>query len=824
MTAGAELHIVIRLLTPPIRTALFLALVTVINMSSTGLSPRTTALLCLLLLHYVFLSSLLPSSAQLAAPTVSDPSSTTTSSSNSSSLSDTGVTIASTPIPPSTFSSARLNWVGTFLPVASQCLPSSTCCCSNGQAMTVSLDSSSSAGLDLAGDSDGGSGCFYQSTLGGLLSLTSAQTAFASFPALGLNITATLSADDNTLQIVSTRTSCAVDFTRSSSTPAPSSQSAAVSTGGGWAGFTDSSSAAGGLLSPTSSLSWQARIRPVTAVESSSSPPEQQHAYIIAFAVPRFTPISSVYFHYATTSNPATSSLHLALTSPSPVSFQSQQPLQVFSYSPLVLSDSDVVTYTFSFIFASQTQATPFATFSFNSTQSEAQLTADSSSSSTGSVPAPPASLLVGQYQTTTQCAPSASCCCGKGIVVISSPALASTSSALTVTGALDGGSGCSGETELSGLFSPRSSDPLLITQNFSADGITVDFDIQLLSSAPNALPPVSLSSLSSLSPLQYSALQREYSVLSITNSFQTCSTTATRILSASAVAVQPSPQQLPFIGSYQFDSSQCQPSESCCCAIGNLSVSASAVNSSVLMLSGTLDGGSACLGQSVISESFSIVSAVQASFSLPPVLLTATMQHVQGGGLDGSDGNNALSFVNNIYPMCVSHAERTSLLPATTAAASSSPPAAPPVASASLLGQYQSDGSCVPSSQCCCVDGTTTVAVSASSASVLLVSTNLDGELLSCFNQDGPVQLQMSLLNATEAVGQFASVAFTALWQPDGSVEVENSLHPACPSRLVKLSASNGVQGCRDRGSVVHTMTAVVAAAGSLLLLVLML
>ena len=655
----------------------------------------------LALLHLLLLS-VPPSLAQSFAPI------TVTSSPLLPSLS-----IASAPSP--TLSLSRANWLGSFLPFTSQCTPSPTCCCSSGRPLVVTADASSALAVDLAGSSDGGAGCFYQANLGGVLTLTSTLSALASFPALSLNVTAALSPDLQTLSIATTRTTCAVEFQRSSATPAPSADPpAGDSSGGAWSppGFAYATTAVSDPASPsTSSLSYQTLVVPMAGSSAGA------HSYAMAFAVPESTPISSVFLHYATTSAPSTVSAAMDAQSASPLSFPDEStPLLVYEYAPLVLSDSDVLTYAFSYLYAGRTQFTPFTTFTFNSSAPVTSAAAAPSAAAS--------SLLIGQYLTSTLCVPSSTCCCGEGLISVQQ-APSSSPSSLLVTGALDGGAGCHGQTELSGGF-VQGSDPLSVSGNFSAQGLSVGFDLAL-SGLAGSSPP---SAFSSMSPSQ----EREYySLLTLTDSLQSCPTTAIRVLSSSASAAVASPLQLPFVGTFDFIPELCTASSTCCCAVGNLTVAPSSANASSLVLAGTLDAGAACLGQSSISESFLVTSPTSASFSLAPITITVSMTH-EARGIVGVDGNNALTFNNNLNPSCVSYAYRTSLQPSPPSPSSSASTLPSPTAVQGLLGSYTSDGSCVPSPQCCCTDGQTTV--TAGRPGSVVVATTLDGVLLSCFNQ----------------------------------------------------------------------------------------
>ena len=773
--------------------------------------------LCLLLFLCVALAVVPLTHAQLQSPTVNNPTSSPPALAISSSDPATASgTFLATYIP---------YWLGSYSPVPSQCTPSATCCCSNGQPMTVTASTStqsasaSAASVSLQGGSDGGSGCFYQSTLGGVMQLQSEHVAGVSYPPLGLNVTAQLSSDWQTLTIQSSKTTCAVLFQRSAATPPPSAATPSTSAGGGWSppSFVYTSTASVVPASTSTGVQYQSRLLPLVSPATSAG----SHQYAVAFAVPRATPVSSVFFHYATTSSPATQSLSLALQSASPISFgDMSQPLYVFVYSPLLLSDADTLTYAFSYVYSAQAQFSTFTTFTYNSTLPPAIGTVSGGASGGSSaLSSTQPSLFVGQYQVAAGCVPSSTCCCGVGVVSI---ATASNSAALAVTGALDGGTGCFGQTQLSGSFTPSASSPLLLSSTFTAQGASDTFLLALTS--PQRLP-LPTASLSSLSPAQLAAVESAYSLLTVTNTLQpTCATAAVRLATSTAVvpASSASAVQLPFIGTYTFDGT-CQSSAACCCAVGNLSVSPAAALSS-LVFSGSLDGSAACFGQSSLAETFLVASPTTAAFSLPPVNLTATIVRVAGGGgVAGADGNNGLTFVNNIYPACTSTAYRTSLSPDTTAAATapSAPPPAVLVPDAALFGSYQSDGSCVPSPQCCCTDGVTRIhrVSNTTGGSGVVVTTTLDGVLLSCMNQDGPVVLNFTLLDARHASGVFQSVLFDAAWQGDGSVVISNSLHPSCPTRLVSAASNGGVH--REHGSagvILLTTWAIVASGLGLL------
>ena len=137
-------------------------------------------------------------------------------------------------------------------------------------------------------------------------------------------------------------------------------------------------------------------------------------------------------------------------------------------------------------------------------------------------------------------------------------------------------------------------------------------------------------------------------------------------------------PELMTWLGSYQTDAAVCTPSASCCCTVGTLTLSpwvfeqlvgssvpgapaaadpvpsgavtmpdGSHVDPTRFVLSGALDGGSACLNSDAVQGAFAISpsNALQATLSVQGFSFTATLT---------SDANAAggwqLQFVNSIY------------------------------------------------------------------------------------------------------------------------------------------------------------------------------
>jgi len=232
-----------------------------------------------------------------------------------------------------------------------------------------------------------------------------------------------------------------------------------------------------------------------------------------------------------------------------------------------------------------------------------------------------------------------------------------------------------------------------------------------------------------------------------------------------------------------------------CCCSSGIVYVSLS--NSSSLLISSALNGGSGCFGQEDLSGNFLINAsnpyAVSAQFNEGGLtaVFTAALQ---------ANDTNTLTISDSFEPNCVSVATRISSSSMTGGAINAntsqsltgtSGAAVSAFALSSIIGSYVSDGSCVPSVQCCCTDGISTISVDPSTAS-LVVDTTLAGVSLSCLGMDGPITFSFVPQNATFAQSTFDGVTFDAQHNSDGSVTISNTLHPACPSRLIKTNTTS--------------------------------
>lgn len=547
-----------------------------------------------------------------------------------------------------------------------------------------------------------------------LLNPSNARSASVNYPQIGLNVTAQLTDDGSMLTVSSTRTSCPVQFAR-------------IKPAEGW-NPTDTTTPAG-----SSNFTVAPTIPSVNQIMLVNSPKAGSHAYVAALGVSTSTPIQKVYIHYSSSSDSQTASQPMTLQTGSAIAFTGAQaiPRLVYTSDSIIISDSETLTYAFSFDYLDQTSYTNFYSFAYSkSGYAQQDIPAAGSVSD---------SLLLGQYQTTNDCQTNPSCCCGTGVIAIT----ADSSTSVSIQSALSG-SACFGQTSLGGAFTVNSSNSRQVSNTFSMQGLSATFTA--------ALPAT------------------DNNTLLITNSFQPmCTTRAVRV---GGVGTMISPVQKPFIGSYLFDNT-CITGSACCCAKGVLNVAAPLgnqdLNSSALVFAGSLDGSNACASQTVLSQTFNVVSPNVAEFTLSTLTLT---------GAISADGNK-LQFVNNMYPLCISTASRTSSQPAAGSSSASS-------ATLPIVGSYESDGSCKPSPQCCCT-GTTSIALTSNSQ--LDVQSTLIGQDLSCLGRDGPVDFTFTPTNLTSASTTFQGVTFVATTGDDGSVLIENNLHPMCPSRLIKVS-----------------------------------
>jgi hypothetical protein len=104
-------------------------------------------------------------------------------------------------------------------------------------------------------------------------------------------------------------------------------------------------------------------------------------------------------------------------------------------------------------------------------------------------------------------------------------------------------------------------------------------------------------------------------------------------------------------------------------------SPSSSANRSSLIIFSTELDGGSACVGMKNVSQAFTVSNSTSASFDFPPIRLDALLSQSDAAKSSGLD---TVTFVNSLYPACLSRATKKSNIaqaPVDSSNSSTTPP-----------------------------------------------------------------------------------------------------------------------------------------------------
>lgn len=608
---------------------------------------------------------------------------------------------------------------------------------------------------------------------------------------------------------------------------------------------------------------------------SSSAASGGSRQYLLSLLVPASSGVKFAILHYYTQSDLRQTNVYMNLTSSSALVSQllsaasaspsgvvgaplsAQTAYFVFVHGPITLADSDELSYSFTYATRADgtgARNTPLQRYSRSSAAAAVAsvavpddaksalpgLSLGDATTAAGSASASASSSIDvnspwnGQFQADAACIPSDSCCCGVGLLNVSTT-LADPSQVL-LSGGLDGGAGCLYQTSLTGLMQVDSSQPLSASRRIeipNADKTQIVFSAALSAGADG----------------------QPNTILTVSNSFRPCQTVATKIAplhpqssesddgsissGPTTLATDPSTAAAldrdAFIGSYDFDSS-CVPSASCCCAQGPLVIepvladtqlpelppaaaalasqaaasaaaaTAAADRSRLVIFRATLDGGSACMGMQSVAQAFNVSSPTSAAFAVPPVLtMSADLS-----SSDGSTQYDTLSFKNNIYPTCISKAVKKPTPTTQSNSDSSTQPSAPstpqqspdptqpaPVALTeaefaavrqTLVGEYDATG-CVPSSSCCCASGVTRVTANSTAPNRVDVDTHLVGVGFSCLQQDGPLRLTFTLLNRTSAeAAPFAQADAVKFWatrsaDKNDSIVVSNSLHNTCPT-----------------------------------------
>jgi len=79
---------------------------------------------------------------------------------------------------------------------------------------------------------------------------------------------------------------------------------------------------------------------------------------------------------------------------------------------------------------------------------------------------------------------------------------------------------------------------------------------------------------------------------------------------------------------------------------------------SSLIIFSTDLDGGSACVGMSNVSQAFTVSNQTNAEFDVAPLALDAVLSQSNAAAHSGLD---TVTFANSLYPQCFSRATKKS-------------------------------------------------------------------------------------------------------------------------------------------------------------------
>jgi hypothetical protein len=530
--------------------------------------------------------------------------------------------------------SDRANWIGHYMKVDGQCLPSPSCCCASAD-MLVAADASNPLAVDLSGNSDGGAGCYFITTMNGVFTLDSPTTASYSIAAVSLTVNLTLSDDYQTITFRTSRTSCPVqlqkDSQTTSSTASSNGSSSSSSTGAAIvlvnmsSGSNSNPSSTGvsnfstGSSTTTTALPSVPLAAPIDynqmliSLPVSNSTLNNTRAYQIVFAILANDSLNFNWavLHYRTNSRPQLTNVVMDTnTSPATTAALASSSIFwnsiIYSYGPVAMFSTDQLTYSFTYNLGSGASTNTIDTVAYNYQTGQSAATPvdgsvltlsgspDSIFTTTNTIS--PNSYVVSLFHGVFRvipglCVPSDSCCCG--VSTLAAQPIAGKSQ-FQLSGALDGGLGCFLQNNLSGIFIINSGNVLEASNTFQAGQSSVNFFASLSNSNSSDLSVVktiSQTDLNNITGYNFALLQQRYDILTVYNSYRPCPTVASRIIipneansnfinastalnNATTGFADPSAVDTDarsnLLGEFLFDSS-CVPSSSCCCAVGGL-------------------------------------------------------------------------------------------------------------------------------------------------------------------------------------------------------------------------------------------------------------
>jgi len=255
----------------------------------------------------------------------------------------------------------------------------------------------------------------------------------------------------------------------------------------------------------------------------------------------------------------------------------------------------------------------------------------------------------------------------------------------------------------------------------------------------------------------------------------------------------------LAFLGRWQSDGS-CVPTDTCCCATGQMTLLP--VNSSInlFQLVGQLDGSQACMAQTSIGAVFTIdptqhnLARYNLEHTTAAFLANISNVSVSSGSGDGNQPQPTaevqalrLVFTNNVYPNCPSIMHKTADWdPSMTAAIpptpviSSTGTGQSDVDESKFVGDYTFDETCEPGNKCCCGVGTMQVRQSPAGG-YLSVLGALDGGP-ACLNME-VLEGQFAIQDGFTLVNQTQGLLFTASFNADYSRVTMANTYQKCVS-----------------------------------------
>lgn len=317
------------------------------------------------------------------------------------------------------------------------------------------------------------------------------------------------------------------------------------------------------------------------------------------------------------------------------------------------------------------------------------------------------------------------------------------------------------------------------------------EFEFQPLRLVPGEVMTFSLSYkyIFGSGGLQYESPVMRFQAPWVTSVVLTPNTTTSQIQSQLSDSIQP------WLGTFAVVSNACVPSAECCCTTDSLFAdpvlsTTQQFSTTQVHLRGSLDGGTACLGQTTFEATMGIVSQNSTRSLAQHTMSGITFQ----AALTQRGAPTHLQLSNSRYPTCPSFAVQTQQWQFNwtnfQGTSTGVIPAQTTLVSEQMAGFFAFDGRCVPSKTCCCGVDVMTVKSNSSLAAAgqVLVSSRFDGGL-GCYGFS-QISVLFSITDNGTAIYDAAGLRFTMRYQQNYTrVEVTDSFRTNCPSVGKKLA-----------------------------------